>query len=313
MTAQESAARKIRAVVHLSALSLWRGLLGFYRSDDLTYAASIAYYALLSMFPFALLAFSLLGRVAASETDRSEVLQFVLRYFPQQFEFITAQIDSLGGSAFTAGVAGTIALVWGALGFFGAISTAVNYAWGVEQTRSYWKHKLFSFFMLLVAGDLRVALTTTHLPLAAVAQSLTRESLEATLVVTERGLRDQFGMAAPRLLVCGLNPHAGEGGLFGDDDDHITSPAAARLRARGVHVDGPIGADVILARKDIDAFVDALQDSGTFYDLLAKNKERSDDDNTYRADVIAYYLPPDQPRPAQKPQKPSKPLVKKAP
>ena len=71
----------------------------------------------------------------------------------------------------------------------------------------------------------------------------------------------------------------------------------------------------VVGRKleDIDAFVDALQDSGTFYDLLAKNKERSDDDNTYRADVIAYYLPPDQPRPAQKPQKPSKPLVKKAP
>src|SRR6185436_13020797 len=52
----------------------------------------------------------------------------------------------------TIGVAGTIALVWGSLGFFGAISTAVNYAWGVEKQRSFWKHKLFSFVMLLVAG-----------------------------------------------------------------------------------------------------------------------------------------------------------------
>ena len=51
----------------------------------------------------------------------------------------------------TVGVAGTLALVWGALGVFGAISTAVNYAWGVEKQRSFWKHKLFSFVMLLVA------------------------------------------------------------------------------------------------------------------------------------------------------------------
>src|SRR6185295_4120615 len=52
----------------------------------------------------------------------------------------------------TLGVAGTLALIWGALGVFGAITTAVNYAWGVEQQRSFWKHKLFSFVMLLVAG-----------------------------------------------------------------------------------------------------------------------------------------------------------------
>src|SRR5258706_601552 len=73
-------------------------------------------------------------------------------YFPTQFEFITTQLVALRGVTASMGVAGTLALVWGAVGFFGAISTAVNYAWGVEKQRSFWKHKLFSFVMLLVAG-----------------------------------------------------------------------------------------------------------------------------------------------------------------
>jgi len=139
-------------IVRLTGRSFWHGLEGFYNSDDLTYAASIAYYALLSLFPFFLLAFAMLGRVTADETHRTAVLEFVLRYFPTQFDFITEQLDAFRGSGFTLGVAGTIALVWGAVGVFGAISTAVNYAWGVEKQRSFWKHKLLSFVMLLFAG-----------------------------------------------------------------------------------------------------------------------------------------------------------------
>jgi membrane protein len=144
--------RGVRDVITLSGLSAWRGLQGFYDSDDLTYAASIAYYAMLSLFPFFLLAFALLGSATADADNRNTVLTFVLKYFPTQFEFITAQLDAFRTSRVTLGVAGTIALVWGAVGVFGAISTAVNYAWGVEQQRSFWKHKLFSFVMLLVAG-----------------------------------------------------------------------------------------------------------------------------------------------------------------
>src|SRR5207244_8032417 len=112
----------------------------------------IAYYGLLSLFPFALLSFALLSRVTADVDDRAAVLDFVLRYFPKQFDFITAQLDSLQGRSLGFGVVGSIGIVWGSLGVFGAISTAVNYAWGVEKTRSFWKHKLFSFLMLLVAG-----------------------------------------------------------------------------------------------------------------------------------------------------------------
>src|SRR5262249_39849232 len=79
---------------------------------------------------------------------------FVLQYFPSQFDFISRQLDEFRVHAGTLGVASTIAIVWGALGFFGAISTAVNYAWKVHKQRSFWKHKLFSFLMLLVAGSI---------------------------------------------------------------------------------------------------------------------------------------------------------------
>jgi membrane protein len=139
-------------ILRLTGLSLWRGFLGFYDSDNLTYAASIAYYALLSLFPFFLLAFALLGRATADDADRAAVFSFVLQYFPTEFDFISKQLDAFRTSTVTFGVAGTLALLWGAVGFFGAISTAVNYAWGVETQRSFWKHKLFSFLMLGVAG-----------------------------------------------------------------------------------------------------------------------------------------------------------------
>ncbi len=159
MKTLSSVSRQVREIARLTAIALWRGFVGFYSSDNFTYAASIAYYALLSIFPFAMLGFAIIGAVTADEQDRTDVLVFVLRYFPQQFEFITRQLDAFRANPLTLGIAGTAALIWGALGFFGAVSTAVNYAWGVEKTRSYWKHNLFSFLMLLVAGALLVAAT----------------------------------------------------------------------------------------------------------------------------------------------------------
>lgn len=143
-----------REVLRLAGASFWRGLLNFYDSDNLTYAASIAYYALLSLFPFFLLAFALLGRATADASDRNAVFTFVLRYFPDRFDFVAEQLEAFRTSQFSLGVAGTVTLVWGALGFFGAISTAVNYAWGVDEQPSFWTHKLRSFVMLGVAGGL---------------------------------------------------------------------------------------------------------------------------------------------------------------
>ena len=144
--------RRARDIVRLTGLAFWRGLNGFYNSDNLTYAASVAYYSLVSMFPFFLLLFTILGRATSDVATRDAVLDFVLRYFPAHFDFITGQLDSFRDETLTIGVAGTVALIWGALGVFGAITTAVNYAWGVEKTRSFWRHKMFSFAMLLVAG-----------------------------------------------------------------------------------------------------------------------------------------------------------------
>jgi len=144
-------ARSASDIARLTGLSFWRGFLGFYNSDDLTYAASIAYYGLLSLFPVLLLGFALLGAATADMDSRNAVLSFVLQYFPSQFDFITRQLDEFRTHSVSLGVAGTLAVIWGGVGVFGAISTAVNYAWGVDKQRSFWKHKLYSFLMLAIA------------------------------------------------------------------------------------------------------------------------------------------------------------------
>jgi membrane protein len=132
--------------------AVWRGSIRFYNSDDLTYAASVAYYALLSLFPFFLLLFSILGTVTSQASRHAAVVTFLLRAFPTHFDFLSAQLDALQTMRVRVGVGGAIGLVWAALGFFSAISTAVNHAWGVETPRTYLRHKLFSFVMLLAAG-----------------------------------------------------------------------------------------------------------------------------------------------------------------
>ena len=138
--------------MRLSLLAIWRGMGGFYNSHDLTFASSIAYYALLSLFPFFLLVFSILGSVTSNAADRSAILEFILRYFPRQFEFVTTQMDSLQQSRIRLGFAGSFLMIWAAMGVFGAITSAVNHAWGVEKQPSYLKHKLISFVMLVAAS-----------------------------------------------------------------------------------------------------------------------------------------------------------------
>ena len=143
---------RARAEVWLTALAIGRGLKGFYNSHDLTFASSIAYYALLSLFPFFLLAFSIIASVTSSDEDRAAVLEFVLRYFPRQFEFVTQQLESMQQDKLRLSVAGSVLMIWAAMGVFGAITSAVNHAWGVEKQPSYFKHKLISFVMLVAAG-----------------------------------------------------------------------------------------------------------------------------------------------------------------
>lgn len=97
--------------------------------------------------------------------------------------------------------------------------------------------------MMLATPDLRVALVTTHLPLRAVCDAITRESVEDTLRILIRDFRTRFGMAEPRVLVCGLNPHAGESGELGTEDDEHIRPAIEALRAEGRQIRGPWPAD----------------------------------------------------------------------
>jgi YihY family inner membrane protein len=153
----ERALARTRFEVRLTSLALWRGFTSFYNSEDLTFASSIAYYALLSLFPFFLLVFSILGSITADVGDRAAVLGFVLRYFPRQFEFVTVQLDALRQSRIQLGIAGTLLITWAAMGFFGAITSAVNHAWGVERQPSYFKHKLIAFLMLTAASLLLMA------------------------------------------------------------------------------------------------------------------------------------------------------------
>jgi 4-hydroxythreonine-4-phosphate dehydrogenase len=99
--------------------------------------------------------------------------------------------------------------------------------------------------MMLVGGGMRVALATTHLPLAEVARHITAESLERTLRVLQRELPQRFAIPRPRILVAGLNPHAGEAGFLGREEAEIISPLLARLRREGLDVEGPLPADTL--------------------------------------------------------------------
>ena len=99
--------------------------------------------------------------------------------------------------------------------------------------------------MMLVGGGLRVALATTHLALADVPAAITRESLTATLRVIDAALRDQFGIAGPRILVSGLSPHSGESGHLGREEIEVIQPVIAALGAEGLALEGPIPADTL--------------------------------------------------------------------
>lgn len=97
--------------------------------------------------------------------------------------------------------------------------------------------------MLLAAGELRIALATTHLPLRDVPAAITGERLGAVIQVLLDDLRRRFGIADPEIAVCGLNPHAGEGGHLGHEDDDVIAPVIADFADRGEHVRGPLPAD----------------------------------------------------------------------
>jgi len=107
--------------------------------------------------------------------------------------------------------------------------------------------------MMLVGGGLRVALATTHLPLAEVSKNITREGLAQTLRVLDSDLKKRFRIARPRILVAGLNPHSGEAGYLGREDLEVIAPAVAEAAAAGIAASGPIPADTLFVPERLKA------------------------------------------------------------
>ncbi len=119
--------------------------------------------------------------------------------------------------------------------------------------------------MMLTSSELRVALATTHLPLRRVAEALTRESLEEVITVLDRDLRSRFALESPRIMVLGLNPHAGENGVLGTEETQIIEPALRALSQRGMKLSGPVPADTAFTAErleECDAVLAMYHDQG---------------------------------------------------
>ncbi len=119
--------------------------------------------------------------------------------------------------------------------------------------------------MMLVGGDLRVALATTHLPLREVADAITAPLLESVLRILQHDLHCRFGIARPRILVAGLNPHAGESGHLGREEIEVMIPVLDKLRGEGMQVSAPLPADTLFAAhrlRDCDAVLAMYHDQG---------------------------------------------------
>jgi 4-hydroxythreonine-4-phosphate dehydrogenase len=103
--------------------------------------------------------------------------------------------------------------------------------------------------MMLATESLRVCLYSTHLPLREVPDALNGDRLERTIRIIDRDLRTRFGIRSPRIAVCGLNPHAGEGGHLGREEIDVIDPALKALRGEGIRVEGPLPADTAFTRQ----------------------------------------------------------------
>jgi 4-hydroxythreonine-4-phosphate dehydrogenase len=133
------------------------------------------------------------------------------------------------------------------------VTAPVSKAAIVESGQAFTGHTEFlaqllgveNVLMLFVQGAYRIGLATTHLPLSEVASALTEKLVTDKLALLARGLTDRFGIAEPRIAVTGLNPHAGESGRLGEEEERIIAPAIAAATRMGVDVEGPFPADSI--------------------------------------------------------------------
>ncbi len=119
--------------------------------------------------------------------------------------------------------------------------------------------------MMLITSGLRVALVTNHLPLAHVSQAITHNRLRTIIRILDHDLRSRFHLDNPKILVCGLNPHAGEGGHLGREEIEIIEPVLDSFRAQGLNIEGPLPADTVFTPKYLasaDAVLAMYHDQG---------------------------------------------------
>jgi 4-hydroxythreonine-4-phosphate dehydrogenase len=122
-----------------------------------------------------------------------------------------------------------------------------------------------SVVMMLICDEMRVALATTHLPLAQVSSAITPTLIEQTLRILRAELIEKFNLKQPKILICGLNPHAGEGGHLGKEEIQILIPVIEQLQSEGFHLEGPLSADTIFTPKYLqkaDAILAMYHDQG---------------------------------------------------
>jgi membrane protein len=155
--------RGVRAL-RIGGLSAYRGAIEFSQSENLTFAASIAYYSLLSFFPFVVLLgtlFATIGGVGPQEG----LISLIENSMPSQFQFLTVAVRDLNRTPAPFSVVGVLVTAWASMGVFGALTSAVNHAWGVENPLGFWRHKLVAFvmmtcaFLLLVIAILLISAT----------------------------------------------------------------------------------------------------------------------------------------------------------
>lgn len=198
------ALRVIREI-RISALAAGAALRELLFSNDLTHAAAIAYYALLSLFPFLLLVVSIFGSFAADDADRAEVLSFFFRYFPTRFDFLVQQLDAFRQHPVGLSVTGGLGLVWGSLGVFGALTSAVNEAWGVSKPRGFWKHRLAGFLMFAAAtGAMLVGLLLVSASHVVAGSSLAATFADVWWIAFIRSLALQYLALILLILAVGL-------------------------------------------------------------------------------------------------------------
>ena len=120
------------------------------------------------------------------------------------------------------------------------------------HTEFFAEHTDAPVVMMLVGGSLRVALATTHLALKDVPAAITRDSLKTTIRILHKDLVHKFGIQNPRILVAGLNPHAGEDGYLGREEIEVINPVLAKLRTEGMHLTGALPADTLFTKKYLE-------------------------------------------------------------